>query len=36
MTLLDGVVSEGSEQKPADPRDPIVRLEALLDEARRS
>jgi acetyl-CoA/propionyl-CoA carboxylase carboxyl transferase subunit len=32
MTLLDGVVSEGSEQKPADPRDPIVRLEALLDE----
>ncbi|GAA4942492.1 acetyl-CoA/propionyl-CoA carboxylase carboxyl transferase subunit [Nonomuraea thailandensis] len=32
MTLLDGVVSEGSDQEPADPRDPIVRLEALLDE----
>ncbi|GAB2928656.1 acyl-CoA carboxylase subunit beta [Nonomuraea fastidiosa] len=33
MTVLDNrVVSEGSDQEPADPRDPVVRLTALLDE----
>ncbi|MEU4514806.1 carboxyl transferase domain-containing protein [Nonomuraea wenchangensis] len=33
MTVLDnGVVTPGSEQEPADPRDPLVRLSALLDE----
>ncbi|MEV5557442.1 carboxyl transferase domain-containing protein [Nonomuraea wenchangensis] len=33
MTVLDnGVMASGSEQEPADPRDPLVRLSALLDE----
>ncbi|MFI7696274.1 acyl-CoA carboxylase subunit beta [Nonomuraea sp. NPDC049655] len=33
MTVLDSrVVGEGSGQEPADPRDPVVRLAALLDE----
>ncbi|MEO3892143.1 carboxyl transferase domain-containing protein [Nonomuraea sp. B5E05] len=33
MTVLDNrVVTPGSDQEPADPRDPIVRLTALLDE----
>ncbi|GAA3010121.1 acyl-CoA carboxylase subunit beta [Streptosporangium longisporum] len=33
MTVLDdGVVSEDAERRPADPRDPQVRLSALLDE----
>ncbi|MFG2077625.1 acetyl-CoA/propionyl-CoA carboxylase carboxyl transferase subunit [Nonomuraea maritima] len=33
MTVLDNrVVTEGSDQEPADPRDPRVRLAALLDE----
>jgi len=33
MTVLDnGVVSDDSDQEPADPRDPAVRLAALLDE----
>ncbi|MEU6730020.1 carboxyl transferase domain-containing protein [Nonomuraea wenchangensis] len=33
MTVLDnGVAAPGSEQEPADPRDPLVRLSALLDE----
>ncbi|MEZ7131348.1 acyl-CoA carboxylase subunit beta [Nonomuraea sp. AD125B] len=33
MTVLDnGVVRPGSDQEPADPRDPLVRLSALLDE----
>ncbi|MEU6798362.1 carboxyl transferase domain-containing protein [Nonomuraea wenchangensis] len=33
MTVLDnGVAAPGSEQEPADPRDPLVRLSVLLDE----
>ncbi|MBN6058084.1 acyl-CoA carboxylase subunit beta [Nonomuraea sp. RK-328] len=33
MTVLDNrVVTSGSDQEPADPRDPAVRLAALLDE----
>ncbi|MEV6036119.1 carboxyl transferase domain-containing protein [Nonomuraea sp. NPDC052116] len=33
MTVLDnGIASDGTEQEPADPRDPAVRLTALLDE----
>ncbi|MGP3959081.1 acyl-CoA carboxylase subunit beta [Nonomuraea sp. 3N208] len=33
MTVLDNrVVTQGSDQEPADPRDPAVRLAALLDE----
>ncbi|PZG22256.1 acyl-CoA carboxylase subunit beta [Nonomuraea aridisoli] len=33
MTVLDNrVVTDGSDQEPADPRDPAVRLAALLDE----
>ncbi|MEV4168702.1 carboxyl transferase domain-containing protein [Nonomuraea sp. NPDC049709] len=33
MTVLDNrVVGEGSDPEPADPRDPVVRLTALLDE----
>ncbi|GGO80169.1 acyl-CoA carboxylase subunit beta [Nonomuraea cavernae] len=33
MTVLDNrVVTSGSDQEPADPRDPVVRLSALLDE----
>ncbi|MGI5288309.1 acyl-CoA carboxylase subunit beta [Nonomuraea polychroma] len=33
MTVLDNrVVTQDSDQEPADPRDPIVRLAALLDE----
>ncbi|MGN9841642.1 carboxyl transferase domain-containing protein [Nonomuraea sp. H19] len=33
MTVLDNrVVTRDSDQEPADPRDPIVRLTALLDE----
>ncbi|MEU4574872.1 MULTISPECIES: carboxyl transferase domain-containing protein [Nonomuraea] len=33
MTVLDNrVATEGPEQEPADPRDPAVRLAALLDE----
>ncbi|MFI9589890.1 acyl-CoA carboxylase subunit beta [Nonomuraea sp. NPDC052265] len=33
MTVLDSrVVGGDSEQEPADPRDPVVRLTALLDE----
>ncbi|MFC5822840.1 acyl-CoA carboxylase subunit beta [Nonomuraea insulae] len=33
MTVLDNrVVSGGSEPEPADPRDPVVRMTALLDE----
>ncbi|MET7330495.1 carboxyl transferase domain-containing protein [Nonomuraea sp. NPDC005650] len=33
MTVLDnGVATDGTEQEPADPRDPVVRLTALLDE----
>lgn len=33
MTVLDNrVVSGGSEQEPADPRDPVIRMTALLDE----
>ncbi|NUT11739.1 MAG: acyl-CoA carboxylase subunit beta, partial [Nonomuraea sp.] len=32
MTVLDSGVTEGSDQEPADPRDPVVRLAALLDE----
>ncbi|MBE1586073.1 acyl-CoA carboxylase subunit beta [Nonomuraea angiospora] len=33
MTVLDnGVAADGTEQEPADPRDPVVRLTALLDE----
>ncbi|TMR95128.1 acyl-CoA carboxylase subunit beta [Nonomuraea basaltis] len=33
MTVLDNrVVTPGSDQEPADPRDPVVRLAALLDE----
>ncbi|NUR82926.1 MAG: acyl-CoA carboxylase subunit beta, partial [Nonomuraea sp.] len=33
MTVLDNrVEAEGSGQEPADPRDPVVRLAALLDE----
>jgi acetyl-CoA/propionyl-CoA carboxylase carboxyl transferase subunit len=33
MTVLDNrVVTEDSDQEPADPRDPVVRLTALLDE----
>ncbi|MEU0567792.1 carboxyl transferase domain-containing protein [Nonomuraea sp. NPDC005983] len=33
MTVLDNrVVTPGSDQEPADPRDPVVRLTALLDE----
>jgi acetyl-CoA/propionyl-CoA carboxylase carboxyl transferase subunit len=33
MTVLDNrVAAEGSDQEPADPRDPAVRLAALLDE----
>lgn len=33
MTVLDNrVVSDGSEQEPLDPRHPVVRMTALLDE----
>ncbi|WP_052422316.1 acyl-CoA carboxylase subunit beta [Nonomuraea candida] len=33
MTVIDNrVVSAGSDQEPADPRDPVVRMTALLDE----
>ncbi|WP_113703611.1 carboxyl transferase domain-containing protein [Nonomuraea lactucae] len=33
MTVLDNrVVAQGSDAEPADPRDPVVRLTALLDE----
>ncbi|MER6946088.1 carboxyl transferase domain-containing protein [Nonomuraea sp. NPDC000554] len=33
MTVLDNrVVTPGSDQEPADPRDPLVRLTALVDE----
>ncbi|MGI5274641.1 acyl-CoA carboxylase subunit beta [Nonomuraea sp. CA-218870] len=33
MTVLDNrVATEGADQEPADPRDPSVRLAALLDE----
>ncbi|MER5997636.1 carboxyl transferase domain-containing protein [Nonomuraea angiospora] len=33
MTVLDnGIATDGTEQEPADPRDPAVRLTALLDE----
>ncbi|MEV0229699.1 carboxyl transferase domain-containing protein [Nonomuraea sp. NPDC050786] len=33
MTVLDNrVTADGSSQEPADPRDPVVRLAALLDE----
>ncbi|GAA4504942.1 MULTISPECIES: acyl-CoA carboxylase subunit beta [Nonomuraea] len=33
MTVLDNrVPTEGADQEPADPRDPVVRLAALLDE----
>ncbi|MEV4898941.1 hypothetical protein AB0K48_57420, partial [Nonomuraea sp. NPDC055795] len=33
MTVLDNrVVTHGSDSEPADPRDPFVRLTALLDE----
>ncbi|MBB5785174.1 acyl-CoA carboxylase subunit beta [Nonomuraea jabiensis] len=33
MTVLDnGVAADGTDQEPADPRDPVVRLTALLDE----
>ncbi|WP_188187072.1 acyl-CoA carboxylase subunit beta [Nonomuraea sp. SYSU D8015] len=33
MTVLDNrVVTQGSDQEPADPRDPVLRLTALLDE----
>ncbi|GAA3225667.1 carboxyl transferase domain-containing protein [Nonomuraea helvata] len=33
MTVLDNrMAADGSEQEPADPRDPVVRLNALLDE----
>ncbi|MFG1942615.1 acyl-CoA carboxylase subunit beta [Nonomuraea sp. NPDC048826] len=33
MTVLDNrLAAEGSDQEPADPRDPAVRLAALLDE----
>ncbi|MEU6709877.1 carboxyl transferase domain-containing protein [Nonomuraea sp. NPDC046802] len=33
MTVLDNrVVTPGSDQEPADPRDPVIRLTALLDE----
>ncbi|NBE99377.1 acyl-CoA carboxylase subunit beta [Nonomuraea sp. KC401] len=33
MTVLDNrVVTSGSDQEPADPRDPVARLTALLDE----
>lgn len=33
MTVLDNSVgTPGSEQEPADPRDPVVRLSGLLDE----
>ncbi|TDE56389.1 acyl-CoA carboxylase subunit beta [Nonomuraea mesophila] len=33
MTVLDNrVVTSGSDQEPADPRDPVARLAALLDE----
>ncbi|MEU8249980.1 carboxyl transferase domain-containing protein [Nonomuraea sp. NPDC048916] len=33
MTVLDNrVVTSGSDQEPVDPRDPVVRLSALLDE----
>ncbi|MFI6321934.1 carboxyl transferase domain-containing protein [Nonomuraea sp. NPDC050556] len=32
MTVLGNGVVKGSDQEPADPRDPVVRLSALLDE----
>ncbi|MEV0619237.1 carboxyl transferase domain-containing protein [Nonomuraea sp. NPDC050404] len=33
MTVIDNrVVSAGSDQEPADPRDPVARMAALLDE----